>query len=156
MLVVSRALTQMTQLYSRCYGNGRFLNPWGLVLQSLHRKYSTTSPAIHGEKRANWNWSGRSTIEIRVRLFEQQAIFRVDFLVAENVENSSIHGGWIIHISDSLNWVYSLAPEILMLHQLMHHLHLKLIHSKLIDQTMLLLLTTQHCYCVISWSNLKT
>ena len=37
------------------------------------------SPAIDGEKRANWNWSGRPTIEIRVRLFEQQAIFRVDF-----------------------------------------------------------------------------
>jgi hypothetical protein len=61
-------------------GNGIFLNPWGLVLQSLHRKYSTTSHSINGEKRANWNWLGWPTIEIRARLFEQQAIFRVDFL----------------------------------------------------------------------------
>jgi hypothetical protein len=87
MLVVSRAFTQMPQLYSRCYhGNGRFLNPGGLVLKSLHQKYSRTSPAIDGEKRANCNWLGRPANEIRVRLFEQQEIFRVDFLVAENVE----------------------------------------------------------------------
>ena len=43
------------------------------------------SPAIDGEKRANCNWLGRPANEIRLRLFEQE-IFRVDFLVAENVE----------------------------------------------------------------------
>ena len=65
--------------YSRCYGNGRFLNPWGLVLQSLHRKYFTMSPVIDDEKRANWNWSGQPINEISIQLFEQQAIFRFDF-----------------------------------------------------------------------------
>jgi hypothetical protein len=53
--------------------------PWDLVLQSPQLNYSKKSPAIDGEKRAHWNWSGRPANEIRVRLFEQQAIFRVVF-----------------------------------------------------------------------------
>ena len=36
-------------------------------------------PSIDGEKRANWNWTGRPTIDISVWLFEQQASFRDNF-----------------------------------------------------------------------------
>ena len=45
------------------------------------------SPAIDGEKRANWNWSGRSTIEILAYCFlKNKQISVLTFLVAENIE----------------------------------------------------------------------